>query len=169
MRTLTIRHAGKAQIRIAGIPPVVVACLHEIKDILSQRDQAGPHERLFPSPTQDSESIRRDWAQFVTPDLKHLFESAGETLAADLEGMEPEKGATGFCRVIFPSSHLDAWMSAINQARLILGELAHVTEADMNLRRPEPGSPRHAAVVRIAALGWLLEHLVAFQMGKSVT
>ena len=33
--------------------------------------------------------------------------------------------------MIFAAEHLNAWMSALNEARLILGEIFRITDADM--------------------------------------
>ncbi len=51
-------------------------------------------------------------------------------------------------------------MSAINQARLILGEQFHVTEQDMVRRDIDPHRASDIALIRIHLLGWLLEVLV---------
>ena len=67
----------------------------------------------------------------------------------------------------FAAAHLNAWMSAINEARLILGELFDVTEQDMNREDLDLEDPKQFAVLKIGALGWLLGNLVAFANGET--
>ncbi|MCX7887670.1 MAG: DUF2017 domain-containing protein, partial [Verrucomicrobiae bacterium] len=63
-------------------------------------------------------------------------------------------------RLCFPADHLNAWMSALNQARLILGERFEITEDDMNRPLLNPVKPKDAAVFQIHVLGYLLQLLV---------
>ena len=51
-------------------------------------------------------------------------------------------------------------MSALNQTRLILGELFSITEADMNHTDFNLDQPKDLAVFRIHILGYLLQLLI---------
>jgi hypothetical protein len=51
-------------------------------------------------------------------------------------------------------------MSALNQARLILGELFSVTESDMDKADLDLEQPKDLALFRIHILGYLLQLLV---------
>jgi hypothetical protein len=53
-------------------------------------------------------------------------------------------------------------MSALNQARLILGELFGITESDMNKADLDLEQPKDLAIFRIHVLGYLLQLLVEF-------
>ena len=53
-------------------------------------------------------------------------------------------------------------MSALNQARLILGEQLHVTDREMERRTFDPKSAADLELVRMHLLGWVLEVLVDF-------
>ena len=70
-------------------------------------------------------------------------------------------------QVTFPVEHVDAWMSALNQARLILGELFSVTEKDMNATDLDAHSEKTLAIVRIHLLGYLLRLFVQLESGES--
>jgi tetraacyldisaccharide-1-P 4'-kinase len=88
-------------------------------------------------------------------ELRHLFEAAADTLAADLRGFDRRRR-----QVVFPAGHLRAWMSAVNQTRVLLTELHGLEESDMQRTEYDPGSARDAALARVQLLGWLLETLV---------
>ena len=79
--------------------------------------------------------------------------------------MEVEPRRPNHLRVAFPIAHLDAWLSALNQARLILGEQFRVTDAMMERRDLDPQSELDLAILRIHLLGWVLELLVEFSSG----
>jgi hypothetical protein len=185
MNPLRISATDEKHISISGIPPVLVFCLRELPHILEKRDMPDPRARLFPAPTtlagkpslttlagkpaltRDDEKINADWEQIIVPELRHLFVTAGETVARDLANIEEESAESHSCRVTFAAAHLNAWMSAINEARLILGELFDVTEQDMNREDLDLEDPKQFGVLKIGALGWLLGHLIAFATGEA--
>jgi hypothetical protein len=167
MNPLRVRAVGEKHIRINGIPPVLVFCLRELPHILEKRDTPDASARLFATPTRDDPKINADWEQIIVPELRHLFVSAGETVGRDLASLEEESAKTHSCRVTFAVVHLNAWMSAINEARLILGELFDVSEQDMNRENLDLEDPKQFAILKIGALGWLLGHLIAFATGES--
>ena len=176
MNRLRVSAVDEKHIRISGIPPLLVFCLRELPHILEKRDTPDARARLFPapttlagkpSPTCDDAKINADWEQIIVPELRHLFVASGETVGRDLAKIEEESAKTHSCRVTFAVVHLNAWMSAINEARLILGELFDVTEQDMNREDLDLEDPKQFAVLKIGALGWLLGHLIAFATGES--
>ena len=54
-------------------------------------------------------------------------------------------------------------MSALNQARLILGEIHQINEEDMNRVDFDPQNPKHLAALRIHLLGYLLQLFVELE------
>lgn len=98
--------------------------------------------RLFSSPMQshslDAEFIE-DWHDLIRPDLEAMFRTATETVARDLVGLREEKLETGESdqpsyHLRIPLAHLDAWLSCLNQARLVISEKFGFTEEDMDGR-----------------------------------
>ncbi|MGD0016726.1 MAG: DUF2017 family protein [Verrucomicrobiia bacterium] len=170
MNRLRVRAIDEKHICISGIPLLLVFCLRELPHILEKRDTPDARARLFPAPTRDDAKANQDWEQLMAPELRHLFVTAGETVARDLSrsrGIEEESAKSHSCRITFAAAHLNAWMSAINEARLILGEIFDVTEQDMNQEDLDLDNPKQFAVLKIGALGWLLGHLIAFATGES--
>jgi hypothetical protein len=166
MNRLRLRRHGPKHIQITGVHPLLAACLHELPEILGLRDQPAAARRLSPPPTAD-EKINADWQSLIAPELRHLFVSAGETVTRDLTGLQPDPDRTGAWQVTFPLEHLNAWMSALNQARLILGELFQITERDMHPAEFDPVDPRHVAMLKIEVLGELLLRFVDMENGQT--
>lgn len=162
---LWVERAGEKGVRIGGIEPALARCLLELPQILERRDEPRARRRLFPDPTAGEETANRDWQEHVAPELRHLFETAQTTVACDLTQLVPDPKRKRVQQVVFPAEHVRAWMSALNEARLILGELYEVAERDMNTLGLLGGSNKRQAVLRIHLLGALLEQLVALESG----
>ena len=156
MIALRIERSGEKHIRITGLDPVLLDCLHALPEILDQRDQPAARQRLLPDPTTDP-AINADWQQAIAPELRHLFVAAGDTVVRDLTGITPGGELT------FAAEHLNAWMSALNEARLILGEIFHITDADMETTEFDVTTAKGLAVFRIHVLGYFLQLLVELE------
>lgn len=147
---------------IGGLPALL---LQEVPEILESRHEPPSRERLFPAPTESDADWNESWRQLVTPELEAWFHSAGETMARDLAAMTPQDREVNSYRVEIPRGHVNAWMSALNQARLILAAQHDITEQDMNIEgRVNMYDRREIAVMQIKFLGWFLELLVQAQL-----
>jgi len=167
MIDLSVRPVDARHICISGIEPFLADCLQGLGEILEQRDSRKARERLFPNLTATDDKANAEWQQQITPEMRHLFVSAGETVARDLTALQPETPETGCLQVTFSAEHVNAWMSALNQARLILGELFSVTEADMNATHFDVHSEETLAIVRIHLLGFLLQLFIELESGET--
>ena len=156
MITLRVERSGEKHIHVTGLDPVILDCLHALPEIFDQRDQPAARRRLLPDPTTDR-AINADWQQTITPELRHMFVAATDTVTRDLTGITPDGELT------FAVEHLNAWMSALNEARLILGELFHITDADMDTPEFDVTTPKGLAVFRIHVLGYFLQLLVELE------
>jgi hypothetical protein len=115
--------------------------------------------RFFPEPSEGDDSLAEDWKAFVQPDLHEGFQSARETVAADLRGAKERK--TGHFTFTIPKAHIDAWLSALNQARLALAEAHGFGDAEMSRGPRDQSEPRETALFRLMVYGLLQERLVA--------
>jgi len=165
MTELRVERANEKQIRITGIAPVLAVMLREVPVILEMRDSPAAKNRLLPDPTSANEKANQEWQQIVGPELHHLFVSAGETMARDLTGLVADPHDINTGQLEFPVEHLRAWMSALNQARLILGEIHQIKEEDMNEANLDPRDPRDLAALRIHLLGYVLQSFVELETG----
>ena len=165
MIDLRVQPLDEKHIRVSGIAPVLAVMLRELPEILEQRDFPDAHDRLFPNPTTADDKTNKEWQQMVSPELRHLFVSAGETVARDLTALAVDEKDHEARQVTFPVEHLKAWMTALNQARLILGETHKIDEDDMNRVDLDPHNPKHVAAFRIHLLGYLLHLSVELESG----
>ena len=160
MKHLRVQPEGEKYFRITGIDPVLLDCLHSLPETLEQRNSPAVRDRLFPNITTSDDDANRDWQQLVAPELHHLFATAGETVVRDLTAMQPDPDVADLLHLTFTAEHLQAWITALNQARLILGEVFSVTDTDMNNTAFDLKTPKDLAVFRIHVLGYLLQLLV---------
>ena len=158
---LRVQLHNEKHIRISGIAPALLDSLQALPEILEQRDTPAARQRLLPDPTAGDANANAEWQRLIAPELRHLFVSAGETVLRDLTGITPAGEVT------FAAEHLNAWMSALNQARLILGELHGITEADMEQADFDLSTAKGLAVFRIHVLGYLLHLLVELEAGTA--
>jgi len=165
MIELRVQAVDEKHLRISGIVPVMAVVLRELPVILEQRDSPDAHARLFPNPTSADNKINTEWQQMIGPELRHLFVSAGETVARDLTGLRASQSNPETFEIDFPVEHLRAWMSALNQARLILAETHQIHDDEMNAADLDPHNAKHVAAFRIHLLGYLLHLFVERETG----
>lgn len=148
--------------------------LEEIPDFLLQALERLPtiggstnarvEERFFPAPSPDA-GIAEDWKSFVQPELHEWFVAARDVVQSDLRTAKHRK--SGFAFQI-PRKHQEAWLNALNQARLAIFEENRLTEADMDSNLTfDPEDPHSMAVFQIGFYGFLLDCLVRLLEGDS--
>lgn len=169
MIDLRVDRLDEKHVRISGLTTMLAVMIREMPEILELRDGPEASARLFPNPTRTDDKINKEWQQMVSPELRHLFVSAAETVTRDLTAMTGDAGDPEVYEVMFPVEHLSAWMSALNQTRLILAETHKVDEEDMERRDFDPQDPKHLAVLRIQLLGYLLHLFVELENGNEST
>ena len=141
------------------IPPP----LYELLNAIPLRAGSGDprvESRFFPAPSQD-ELLIEDWKSLVQPELQATFLSAREVAQEDLRRASELEG--GFSMKI-PKNHMDAWLSALNQARLAIAEENHFGEKDLaEEAAPDSSNSRSLALFQISFYGFLQECLVKMQ------
>lgn len=117
--------------------------------------------RLFPQPSEDAdeENLLDDWKSLVEPDLHDSFLAARESVAADLRSAQ--KNHDGSIHFTIPRSHIDSWLSTLNQSRLALAEIHQFTDADLSRSPGDLDDPREFALMRMGIYGSLQEWLVS--------
>jgi hypothetical protein len=143
---------------IEGLFPLHVAALVEVPELLDKPD-GDVRRRLFPDPSDETKQ-KEDWDRLVRPELFALLASAREIVLRDLKGLEPAEPLQGVPRwsVTVPAQHVNAWISALNAARLALGAQHGVeSEQDMRPKLEEKDGKievdeKTLAVIKISAL-----------------
>jgi hypothetical protein len=117
--------------------------------------------RLFPQPSEDAdeENLLDDWKSLIEPDLHDNFLAARESVAADLRSAQ--RNSDGSLHFTIPRSHIDNWLSALNQSRLALAEIYQFTDSDLSRAPGDLDDPRELALMRMGIYGSLQEWLVA--------
>ncbi len=128
---MRFRRASTDSWELRDIHPLFVSLLTELPKVASRHKKA--QARLYPDPIggEDHAEFRRDWKEHVRPELERLFASSREIVARDLSAL----GGNG-TKLVIPSGHLEAWLNALNQARLVIVEESNFSEADLDHREP---------------------------------
>ena len=156
---LAVAARGDSRLALTGIDSTVALCLRRVPEVLAQADAAGIRERLHPDPIPNDPARNAEWHRLMDSELRHLFEAARTTFARDLSGSDPRGD-----EIEFPAKHLMAWMSAVNQARVILSEHHQLDALDMRRDEFIPGSPRDAALLQVQVLGYVLQVMIEHSM-----
>jgi hypothetical protein len=160
VKHLAIAPADAKHLRVTGLDPVLAGCLGEVPRLLAQGDRPPARHRLYPDPFRADAPANEEWHRLMDADLRHLFASAGEILERDLARLEPDPAQKSCSCLLLPVAHVNAWLSAVNQARLILAEQFGVTEAEMTREDLDPRRDQDLALFKIHVLGYLLQLLV---------
>jgi len=151
-----IRHEDGSLV-LSEIDPALRSVLDQIPYAADPLDNAAARERLYPEPATgaDASGIREEWNEYVRPELHAWFHTAVDVVIADLQKLD-EKG-----ELLISAAHVDAWLNALNQARLSLAARHNVTEADMDRQMPYVlKNDRDYALFQIHIYGLLQEYLV---------
>jgi hypothetical protein len=154
-----IRRTAEGGVVVSGLDRVLYGVLRGVPDAADPRGNGRALDRLYPPPADSEEGqLVNDWHEFVQPDLQHLFESANETVRRDLaHASDSSDGMT----VRIASEHVGAWISSLNQARLVLAARHNFQEADMDSELPlAPLTPRDFALLQIHLYGFIQESLI---------
>ena len=128
---MRFRRASTDSWELRDIHPLFVSLLTELPKVASRHKKA--QARLYPDPIggEDHAEFRRDWKEHVRPELERLFASSRDIVARDLSAL----GGNG-TKLVIPSGHVEAWLNALNQARLVIVEESNFSEADLDHREP---------------------------------
>jgi hypothetical protein len=99
-------------------------------------------DRLYPRAYLDptEEAAQGEFDRLVRDDLVRARKSALETIADGLEAAEPNK--RGLIEVTLKTEEEMQWLTAVNDARLVIGTALGVTDDEDDDTDYEPGDPR---------------------------
>ena len=119
-------------------------------------------QRLFSPPINGKETeLCAEWKIYVEPELRRLFQTATQTVGADLEQLNGNEQSLANRTLRIPTKHADAWLSALNQARLVIAAKNNFTELELSdhLRSPI-GSRRDLSLFQVNLYGFLQEFIL---------
>lgn len=155
------------QLEISELDPFLAELLRQIPSSTNPDGVPGAEKRLFSSPGLTGSGLGAEWKTYVEPELRRLFDSATETVAADLEQLNSKQKSFANRKLRIPAAHADAWLNALNQARLVLAEKYQFSDAELcDHDRSPVGSRRDLSLFQINFYGFLQE-LILRELGWS--
>jgi hypothetical protein len=152
----------KDQIELSELDPFLAELLRQIPACAKPAGVAAAEQRLFSGPTMEKESEAcSEWKIYVEPELRRLFQTATETVAGDLEQLNGNEKSLANRTLRIPSKNADAWLSALNQARLVIVAKNNFTENELNDHCHSPiGSRRDLSLFQVNFYGFLQEFIL---------
>ncbi len=154
---MKIQRLDEKTIALEEIDGLIAELLRQIPANADPTGSDAATERLFPSLTEGREpEADADWREYVEPGLRELFLDAVSVVREDLKDF-PSKPGAGARELQLPVKHLDAWIHALNQARLALAARHEFTEHELEREIPTEGGARAFALFQIHFYGLLQE------------
>ncbi len=150
------------QLEISELDPFLAELLRQIPASASPEGTPAAQNRLF-SPPADSarRELCAEWKVYVEPELRRLFRTATETVAIDLEQLNGSEKPFANRKLRIPTGHADAWLNALNQARLVIAAKCDFSESELSDHYRSPiGSRRDLSLFQINFYGFLQEFIL---------
>lgn len=155
---MRLRRTSTDSWELRDIHPLLATFLSELPKVAARHKKA--QARLYPDPIGGvaHAEFRRDWKEHVRPELERLFASSRDIVARDLSAPGGHNHGT---KLVIPCAHLEAWLSALNQARLVIVEESNFTEADLDHHEPpDLATQRGLSLLKIHFYGHFQELLI---------
>lgn len=167
--------------QIEHIRDLELLMLNRLEEATDRGESESVKKRFFPSPLgrpaidDEEDEIIDDWESLVHPDLDSQFKKSVKVVLDDLKSIKEERDQE--YSLVVSKKHADDWVSALNQARLILHErfklpdeeetLAAIEETDDDVEEEEEEddddgiSPdQWLAMVQSDVYGGIMEFLI---------
>jgi uncharacterized protein DUF2017 len=150
------------QIELSELDPFLAELLRQIPACANPEGAPGAEERIFSPPTNGKETeFCAEWKVYVEPELRRLFQTATQTVAGDLEQLNGNEKNLANRTLRIPCKHTDAWLNALNQARLVIAAKNNFSETELNDHLHSPiGSRRDLSLFQVNFYGFLQEYLL---------
>ncbi|MEO5718748.1 MAG: DUF2017 family protein, partial [Chthoniobacterales bacterium] len=119
-------------------------------------------QRLYSPPAgPNEEEFCAEWKIYVEPELRRIFQTATETVEADLRQLAENEKPFANSVLRIPHEHSDAWLNTLNQARLAIAAKFDFTEAELCDHYRSPiGSRRDLSLFQVNFYGFLQEFIL---------
>ena len=144
---------NRQRIVLEEIEPFFLDLLRGLPACADPGENPAARARLFSAPMArggDGDEFNEDWERYVEPEIRELFRSAQETVAEDLATLpsapsaspevsqERDDFAPSGLTLEIPRRHAEAWLSVLNQARIIIAARRGFGEREMEESLPLP-------------------------------
>lgn len=149
-------------LEISELDPFLAELLRQIPESTNTEGVESAQLRIFSSPAAASEKeICAEWKLYVEPELRRLFRSATETVAADLQQLNGSTKPFANCTLLIPTENAEAWLNALNQARLVIAAKYNFTDGELCDHYRSPiGSRRDLGLFQVNFYGFLQEFIL---------
>ncbi len=149
-------------LELAELDPFLAELLRQIPESTSTEDSEAAHDRLFSSPAAPPDTqLCDEWKLYVEPELRCLFRSATETVSVDLKMLNGGAKPFANCTLRIPLKNADAWLNALNQARLAIAAKYNFTDNELCDHYRSPiGSRRDLSLFQVNFYGFLQEFIL---------
>lgn len=149
-------------LEISELDPFLAELLRQIPESTNTDGVESAQQRLFSSPAPASQrEICAEWKLYVEPELRRLFLSATETVAADLQQLNGSTKPFANCTLRIPIENAEAWLNALNQARLVIAAKYNFTDGELCDHYRSPiGSRRDLGLFQVNFYGFLQEFIL---------
>ncbi len=152
-------------LQVADVDPFLAELLRQIPTSANPEGVDGAEGRLFSAPS-DEQELCEEWKSYVEPELRRLFRSATETVAHDLAQLNGNEKSLRNRTLNIPFEHADAWLNALNQARLVIAAKYKFSDDELNDHDRSPiGSRRDLGLFQVNFYGFLQEFILREMMG----
>jgi len=158
-------HRNGDALQIADVDPFLAELLRQIPASANPEGVDEAERRLFSAPSEEKE-LCAEWKSYVEPELRRLFRSATETVALDLAQLNGNEKSLRNRTLNIPFEHADAWLNALNQARLVIAAKYKFSDDELNDHDRSPiGSRRDLSLFQVNFYGFLQEFILREMMG----
>lgn len=149
-------------LEISELDPFLAELLRQIPDSTRPEGVEAAEKRIFSLPADPADkNLCAEWKLYVEPELRRLFRSATETVAGDLKMLNGNVKPFANCTLRIPTKNAEAWLSALNQARLVIASKYEFTEAELCDHYRSPiGSRRDLSLFQVNFYGFLQEFIL---------
>jgi hypothetical protein len=149
-------------IEISELDPFLAELLRQIPASSNPDGVQSAEQRLFSPPSNGTHTeLCAEWRIYVEPELRRLFQTATETVAADLQQLNGNEKSFSNRTLRIPAKHADEWLNALNQARLVIAAKNNFTENELNDHFRSPiGSRRDLSLFQVNFYGFLQEFIL---------
>jgi len=156
---MRISRVDAETIALSELNPLLHELLHRIPESADPEGNRAVEGRLYSSPTGGAEpEFDEDWIELVGPDLREHFQSAMDVVREDLEQI-PRDAFDEKAVLRLAHKRLEAWVNALNQARLAIATRHNFSERDMESVPPED-HPHALPLFQMHLYGFLQEHFL---------
>jgi hypothetical protein len=147
-------------LQVSDLDPFLAELLRQIPGCTNTDGAPEAETRLFCKPSAEKE-ICAEWKSYVEPELRRLFRSATQTVAEDLAQLNGNEKSLRNRTLTIPFEHADAWLSTLNQARLVIATKYKFSDTELNDHDRSPiGSRRDLGLFQVNFYGFLQEFIL---------